>query len=579
MQNLKIKNKKNNVFIYYALCFLLFMTTTLSIFLYNNNKHDLLEVCFVRYFIALILGILGHYYFVMKKKKVSIKKIFYVICIISGAILISIFIDNIFLINNVIEKFSTKLFLFIFIFCILISVIFLYFRRILDDNKTIVLIIILLGFLYAFELPAMSGIGWDDETHYRRALQVSQLGNTEYTKADVMIINRVHQKQGMKNMDVDKFERKINKHNNKNKVKLPYEKMQIGVLISYLPSAFFLFLGRGLSLPSSILYQFGKLGNVFFFAGIIYLALKQLKSGKIIIFIISLLPINFLLMTTYSYDTWGLCLTILSFSYLVGVIQDDTRRIDIKLLLKICLVSLLAFSAKPIYFCLILVFLIVKEKKLDYTLSLKKYRCVIFSLCIIVLLSFVIPFLLNGVGGNDMRGGTDVNSIEQIKFILCNPITYTKILLKFLIGYWSITGESYFFSELAYLGRISQFNNIIMIISFIIMFLDKEKVDNNVTTMKNRIVALSLCFLASVFVATALYVAFTPVQYNTILGCQKRYLFPFLFLVFYFLSDFKFISKFKRYIEYNKILFLCLIIYASYTLYALFTLCIVFYLL
>ena len=48
------------------------------------------------------------------------------------------------------------------------------------------------------------------------------------------------------------------------------------------------------------------------------------------------------------------------------------------------------------------------------------------------MMTFLLPMLIGSSGTGDTRGGEDVNSIEQIKYILSNPGEYTGALLNFL---------------------------------------------------------------------------------------------------------------------------------------------------
>ena len=68
------------------------------------------------------------------------------------------------------------------------------------------------------------------------------------------------------------------------------------------------------------------------------------------------------------------------------------------------------------------------------------------------------------------------------------------------------------------------------------MFTDRHKDDGYARLQPARWLTLLTCFAQLVLVATSLYVGFTPVGHETILGCQYRYIFPILIPFCYFLA-------------------------------------------
>ncbi len=75
-----------------------------------------------------------------------------------------------------------------------------------------------------------------------------------------------------------------------------------------------------------------------------------------------------------------------------------------------------------------LVFPLLFMRKCKFTdkITRKRYITIVIMVMMFILASFMMPFLQSNDNYSDMRGGADVNSTEQVRFILNNPITYTK---------------------------------------------------------------------------------------------------------------------------------------------------------
>lgn len=571
------KEIKNQAYMwYYAGILLIFIFVTVWIYLVNDGNYPM-EICFVRYGGALVFGILCHYIFFVRGIRPRWKIFIKIGTVLAIEGIVSALAVKVLAVAGILEGFSKRYMLLIWILLIIAFVMYLFMKQKLNDSKTLALIVFLMGTLFAFSFPATTGISWDDQIHYQRALQISRLGNTKYSKADKELIVKAYfggAPELFQTGEYGEFQKKIGKlYKSMKKTSLSYENLQIGVAIAYLPSAIFLIIARGFSLPYVLVFLIGRWANVVLYSLLIYQALKQLKSGKLIIFMISMFPTTLFLLGNYSYDTWGIGWTILGFSYFIGVLQNESARIGYGAIIKICLLLILGYSAKPIYFCLILLLMCVKKDKLQENLSMTKYRLIVMFTTIFVMLSFVAPFLLNGAGGNDMRGGLDVDSMQQIKYILMNPLEYTHILLTFLKSYWSGYNAPYYISSFAYLGNVGSFCFIFWF-SIMIIFLDKAKCDIKITVVTNRIWALFLVFSASVFVATSMYIAFTPVSAGEINGCQPRYLLPILFVTNYFIGDYRLIAPIDKFVNRKVLLMGVVLIYVTYASYGLCRLCI-----
>ena len=157
----------------------------------------------------------------------------------------------------------------------------------------------------------------------------------------------------------------------------------------------------------------------------------------------------------------------------------------------------------------------------------------------LAIISFLVPFIFgvsSGTEVGDTRGGADVNSSLQVRYIISHPIEYTKILLLFLKDYWSFGNIADYSTNLAYIGK-GQYSIVLIGGMLATLFIGEEnRLDKNINNLF-KVFTILLVFGISAMVASAFYVAYTSVGASSIAGCQPRYLLPLLFPVAYCLRN------------------------------------------
>lgn len=302
--------------------------------------------------------------------------------------------------------------------------------------------------------------------------------------------------------------------------------------VAYVPGAIGLVIGRGVGLSYTSTFRLGKWMNLLCYVVLFSCAIKMTKGkGKILISVIGLIPTNFFMACAYSYDWWVTSFIVFGYALFIREISED-RVISIKRQIFIMAVMVIGILPKAVYFPLILPMLFIRNEKLQYS---KKQRLIVLAAMIFLVGSFVIPMLTGSAGTGDARGGADVNSLEQIKFILANPVEYTKILLRFLKSYLSPDNTFWYLTNLLYYGQ-AQYFTICLIIIAVVAMVDNVagRSDLECSMPKHIWIMASSSFITIVLVATALYIGFTAVGKDTIAGCQPRYILPVLFPFLYF---------------------------------------------
>lgn len=535
----------------YLLAILIFGLVTMKLF-FVDQSFGMFEVALVHYGIGLLMYLALHYVLFVNNEIMLRwgKPVLIIIGCIAiatvGAIVLTYVLHRGVPYWSYIYRF---LFLFFVILCVEIIIAFLAKR--IDINYFVGGLVLVVTCSIAVCLPVTNGLGWDDQIHYERAVSVSNLFSASVNEAEHTMIATAYEYGKYFEMPYGEYVEDLNDSYENARI---FKNYTIGWgtkqhFLPYVPAAMGMLLGRGLSLPYMFTVVLGRLMNAIFYSLMMFLAIKQLKSGKMILATFAFYPTNIYLAGTYSYDYWINSLFCFALCYFIGLMQDQNRKIKLKDMIIIFGVTLLGLIPKATYFPILLFYSLLNPKnKFENNKTKKLYYVLLIMSIIAAICWFVIPYLTSGAGGNDMRGGADVNSVEQIKYILSNPIEYSQTLLVFLKEYWSF-GKIYdYASTWAYLGSVG-YTVVTVTMVIIAMLFDRDEKDVALFGVPRKVIWGIIAFGISAINATALYVAFTPVGATGIAGCQTRYLLPIIFPTMYLLGSniiakpFKFLKK------------------------------------
>ncbi|MCL1847423.1 MAG: DUF2142 domain-containing protein [Coriobacteriia bacterium] len=309
--------------------------------------------------------------------------------------------------------------------------------------------------------------------------------------------------------------------------------------ISSLPASLVYALCTALGVPFSVKYMLTRLIYALIYSFVTYFGMKQLKSGKMLFAVVALLPTAVFIASDYSYDYWINAFTLFAAACLVRELQTPDQPITSKKAILMLGAFVLAFGPKAIYFPVVLLCLLIPRSKFSSAWSSRVFRVSVVALSLLIAASFAVPyFFITGPGTGDFRGGSDVNSTEQIRFILSHPLEYFQILFTFLFKYYSLPTSREFIGLYAYLGFSSRmlWLSVCALITFTAIT-DKSEFDKPICTWKSRTGAILINVITASLIASALYVSYTAVGSETVAGCQPRYLIPLLFCTLVFLSS------------------------------------------
>lgn len=398
-------------------------------------------------------------------------------------------------------------------------------------ERLMAVLILGVGLLVALLMPRTAMVSWDDESHYRSALDLSYGGETWVTKADELMYPFLLDN----NPDLEKA---LSETKMLNEL---YDRGSPGPVggdvfhilsIAYLPAASGIWLARALGLSFTATFVAGRVATVLMYVVVLYFAMKRLRSSSMLIGLFALIPTLIFIAGNYCYDSW--CTAFLALG--TAVFLDEYRHPERQLSLQDTILMLgslmLGCVPKAIYFPVFLMCLFMPKEKFADKRYLVWYRIAVVGAAFVMAFTFIGPLVFtSGARYGDTRGGSDVSGEGQLSHILRDPLNYTRVLLTFLFGTYFRPGVimNNTIGLLAYKGlfRTAAATVVLLLIVFVAER-PKEELALKKTGGWVKVAAAVSFFCAVCMAASAMYIAFTPVGSDTIAGCQERYMMPVL---------------------------------------------------
>ncbi len=434
------------------------------------------------------------------------------------------------------------------------------FRKTLAKKAEVFFLIfcLLIGGNIAVLNPAYPGNSWDEAIHYRNANAYSYLGESRLTEADSQGIydpdRFVYELEGL-----DAYYADLEALNQEAALVEGGASVNHAWMGSY---GFGLFAGRALGIGYQGTFVLGRLCGVLAYAIIGFFAIRRLRSGKMILAAVLLLPEALFLAGSYSYDPGVTVWIALGMSYYFAEWQERQKKLKWGNALVMIAALILGCMAKTVYFPVLLLILFQPRDKFrdkggaDGTVrpvSRWMFNSLVAAAIAGLILSFVVPFLTSNGAGDD-RGGSGVNAFGQAMFILQHPMEYTGILLRFMRDYLNPDGAQFLLTNFAYRGAAPNWV-IYVILLAVAAVSDKSNCDDHLAE-RGWIRAAELVILLGTIclAATSMFVAFTEAGSQTIAGCQPRYLIPLIYPAM-MLMGFKGVHNESNRAAFNGVLF------------------------
>ena len=404
-------------------------------------------------------------------------------------------------------------------------------------EKLFVVFCLLTGCLMVFIFPNNASVNWDAEYHYEQALRYSYLGENRFTAPDSAFIQLTADEGINYNWEARKVYQQAMDEGYMNGVSTPEDP---GLMLNSIYEVFAgtgLFVGRVLHLPWNWILYLGKLFNLLTYTACGYFAIRRLKSGKMILACVLLIPTNVLLASCFSYDPGVTAFLALSLSYFFAEWQEPDRKLTWNhafVILASAAVALLtkAFYAPALLFTLIMPrgkWAVTKEESSRFV-SRKRYLLLVISVLLISLIPYILP-LFQGVVSSSMRGDTSTHPVEMLRHIGEDPLGWFRLLFNFQKKLFSPAWSSGLLTNFSYQGA-GPYWQVLYALLVLLAFTDKKDADRPLEKKWNiRIAGLLLLYLSTCIICFCLYITFTAIESDTINGVQLRYLSPFVFPV------------------------------------------------
>ncbi|MXQ72990.1 DUF2142 domain-containing protein [Clostridiaceae bacterium DONG20-135] len=336
--------------------------------------------------------------------------------------------------------------------------------------------------------------------------------------------------------------------------------------VYYMIPAAGIFIGRVLNLSITGAFLMGRFFNALLFIGLGSLSIKKVPYAKLLFFVYLLSPMMIQEAVSMSIDCMINAVTIFVIAYILEMKfkNDRIATKDIVILGSLFVVILLGkYNYLPV-FGLLLILPSLKK------LTKKQWLYVLGFLCLGPILYFIYSRLLTAPSsGVSSSAGyileTGVNTPAQVNLVLHNPIYFIKVMLNTLLK----SGEFYFYS---FIGRPLSWLNVdvywaLIFVYFIAMFLSIYIGKTKYYLKKFEkawILVLSAIMVIGIFFA--LYITWTGVGGDIILGVQGRYFIPIVILLLLLLKG-KSVYNLHQY-EYKYtsfiLIFHCLVAYCIF---------------
>lgn len=397
-------------------------------------------------------------------------------------------------------------------------------------SKNILIIFMTVGILFCCTTQLNGSL--DEKRHFMTAYNIS-IGNLNYKNNNISeeSIEKVPRVCPM-NESIKFFGIEYENKRFENNDAPIDEKPSVYNFIIYIPSAIGIFIGRILHGSVADIYILGRITNLITYMLLLIATMKQLPFKKNVFFVTYMMPIIILLAGSYSID--GICIGVIGLliAYSLKLYKEPERisKSQIFKLATLFAISLLAKEMSYAFICLLFLILpltkIIKQNKQAMAIA------AIGVILVILVLAKGIFFGEDRALVSDTRS-ENTNVKQQIQFIISNPKADIEIAVN------HIKGTLLNFHWLGYLNPsnfFGEFSNL-FVIQFIFLLYVAISDNSFRFKMKEKII-IAITFLCVYGTGSlVLYLSFTPVGHNLILGYQTRYIFPILPLLFMIINN------------------------------------------
>ena len=391
------------------------------------------------------------------------------------------------------------------------------------------------GTLLSLSLPA-NKVSWDEEIHFSQAFWLSNyrspvsISPAIYQEFSAGIDTWPYNQPGTAE-EQKEFNAYLDKAGDyRNGEILWSTDLNKTIFTGYAGSALFLKAGQLFHMPFSLLFKFGRLGNLFVYCIIMCFAIRKTPVGKGIMAFLALMPEPMMLAGVYSYDPTVTAFLYLAFGCILRAMLEPEKKLSWKEYALILIAFFWGCRIKAIYAPLLLMGLLIPADHFRNRKEKNLMKTGFLLLFVILMASFILPVLVAPSATGDLRGEA-TSEVGQMSYVLGQPFAYAVILIK---NIWN-TLPSYVLGEnaLGQMGHqgIMPFTWLFYAGSVLVILTNGQSSCGKRLKTKQKLWIFVLASAAVVLVWTSMYIVFTTPGNTYIDGVQGRYYLPLLFLV------------------------------------------------
>jgi uncharacterized membrane protein len=387
------------------------------------------------------------------------------------------------------------------------------FKKNLELHKVALVLIIIFGLIMVFLAPPMSHP--DEMNHFTRAELLSEGAIfPEKTDEGVLVSDYYFSlneaQKGLTILDNPHASDPITDHKG-------HTETNDSPFYAYIASAIGILFAKCLHLTSVFSLLFARLLNLIVYAGIAYWAIKKAPAFKIGLTLIATMPMAIAQASSVSYDAFIITLTLVIFAYFIKMYKEKAENKDLAIFfISILLISLI----KPPYIMLSLLILTIPKENF---VKNRNYSFIAIILIFIATILSFSNFLTPALSTAASASANNISSSAQLAHIINNPLAIFGVIKNSiaLIPDTFVLNSSFFhYADFKGL-KIFKLAYIIFFLLFALLY----KQDINMSR-KNRIILSSIFLITYFGIFFILYLIWTPVGSDTILGVQSRYFIP-----------------------------------------------------
>lgn len=408
----------------------------------------------------------------------------------------------------------------------------IYYKKDIKEEKIFLMVAPIVCIFFMLVMPTFKN--HDEYYHWLRAYEISEGHFMTPIKDGVqgsMMPKSVAEifPEDWINMTYSDVKERLNvKLNNEDRTILNSETAAVYSFVQYIPQAIGIALGKLITNNTYLLTYLGRLFNMMFALVILYFAIKIIPFGKKLLLIPAMIPIAIEGFSSLSPDAMTISMSFLYIAYILNLAFGSKDKIMTKEKIIILCLSIIIALCKIVYIPLVLLILIIPKQKFKNESNKSK----ILNFIIIAGIAVIINLLWLTLSSKYLANFREGDSKIQVELAMHSPIQYIQEVLYTI----NLNGNNYFLSlfgsDLGW-GELVKLYSIIPYSMFAI-YIMATILDNDIKAKlkKYQIFWISITILAIIgLIFTSLYVQWTYVGNNSILGVQGRYFLPILPLI------------------------------------------------